>query len=145
MQYIDKNKINISLKKALKTIISILPIFLGTILLISLLNSIISKEFYLEIFQKGNLITNSFLGSIIGGISIGTPVLSYIIGGELLNNGIHISAITAFLVSWVTIGVIQIPLEASIFGKRFTIYRNLFAFLFSILIGILIYLILSIL
>jgi len=145
MQYINKSKLKISFQKSLKALIDMLPIFLGTILLISLLNSIVSKEIYLEIFKKGNLIINSFLGSTIGGLSIGTPVLSYIIGGELLNNGIHISAITAFLVSWVTIGVLQIPLEISIFGKKFTIYRNLFAFLFSILIGILISLILNIL
>ena len=145
MQYINKEKIKNSFQKSLKTLIDMLPIFLGTILLISLLNSLISKEIYLNIFKEEGFIINSFLGSIIGSISIGTPVLSYIIGGELLNNSVHISVITAFLVSWVTIGILQIPLEISIFGKKFTIYRNLFSFVFSILIGILVSLILKLL
>jgi uncharacterized membrane protein YraQ (UPF0718 family) len=145
MQYINKNKLKISLKKSKKALFEMLPIFLGTILLVSLLNALIPKDFYINLFQKGNIFINSLIGSLVGGISVGTPMVSYIIGGELLDKNISIAAISAFLVSWVTIGVLQIPLEISFFGKKFTFYRNIFSFIFSIIIGIIIFLILNIL
>jgi hypothetical protein len=45
-------------------------------------------------------------------------------------------AITAFIVSWVTVGIIQLSAEAVMLGKRFAIVRNTVSFWTSILIAI---------
>jgi hypothetical protein len=37
------------------------------------------------------------------------------------------------LISWVTVGIIQIPAESYFFGKKFTITRNIISFVFAIL------------
>ncbi|WP_218185238.1 hypothetical protein [Methanogenium cariaci] len=44
---------------------------------------------------------------------------------------------TAFIVAWVTVGIIQLPVEMNILGKRFAIARNLCGFILAILIAIL--------
>jgi len=36
----------------------------------------------------------------------------------------------------VTVGVIQLPAEASILGKRFALTRNILSFIFAILVAI---------
>jgi len=72
---------------------------------------------------------------MIGSISAGTPIVSYILGGEMLKQGISLIAVTAFLVTWVTVGFIQIPAESIILGKRFAIWRNLSAFVLSIIVA----------
>ena len=59
---------------------------------------------------------------------------SYILGGELLAEGVSLLAVTALIVSWVTVGIVQLPAEALMLGKRFAIYRNLMCFLFAIMI-----------
>jgi len=82
-----------------------------------------------------NIIFDSFIGSIIGSISAGTPIISYILGGEMLKQGISLIAVTAFLVAWVTVGFIQIPAESIILGKRFAILRNISAFVLSIIVA----------
>jgi DNA-binding response OmpR family regulator len=47
------------------------------------------------------------------------------LGGELLAKGISLVAVTALLVSWVTVGSVQLPAEALMLGSRFALYRNL--------------------
>jgi hypothetical protein len=40
--------------------------------------------------------------------------------------------------AWVTVGIVQLPAESSFFGIKFALIRNLFAFISSIIISILI-------
>lgn len=123
-----------SIIKASKSLVKVLPLILGTILLISLLTTVIPESFYTRFFNK-NLIFDSFIGSIIGSISAGTPIISYILGGEMLKQGISLIAVTAFLVAWVTVGFIQLPVESITLGKKFAIWRNLSAFILSIIVA----------
>ena len=103
--------------------------------MVSLISTAIPKEFIFSIF-KNNFILDPIFGSFFGSIFAGNPVVSYIFAGELLKQGISLIAITAFIVSWVTVGIIQIPAESAILGKKFTILRNLSAFIFAIFVAI---------
>lgn len=131
----QKEDINKALLKAGRALWKTLPLILGTILLVSLISTIIPKSFYLTVFNK-NVILDSLIGSFIGSVSIGTPIASYIFGGELLNQGISLIAVTAFLVAWVTVGVIQLPAEAAILGRKFAFLRNFTAFILAIIVAI---------
>ena len=129
------NKFTESIKKSGRMLWSVFPLILGTILLVSLIVTLIPKSFYLLIFQ-GNKILDPLIGSFIGSISVGNPIISYILGGELLEQGISMIAVTAFIVAWVTVGVIQLPAESAILGKRFALIRNILAFIFSIIVAL---------
>ena len=71
---------------------------ISTILLVSLISTLVPESFYLAIF-KGNFFIDPVIGAIIGSISIGMPLISYILGGEFLQSGISIIAVTAFIVA----------------------------------------------
>jgi len=66
-----------SIIKASKSLARVLPLILGTILLISLLTTVVPESFYTKFFNK-NIISDSFIGAMIGSISAGTPIISYI-------------------------------------------------------------------
>ena len=121
--------------KAGRNLWKMFPIILGTILLISLISALVPQSFYSRIFT-GNHFFDPFIGSLIGSISAGTPLISYIIGGELLKQGIGLLAVTAFLVAWVTVGIVQLPAEMMILGKKFALLRNLVSFVFAIIVAI---------
>jgi len=125
--------------KALNSIYNSLPILLGVILLVSLSNVLIPKEFYLTIF-RGNLLIDSLIGSALGSVLAGNPITSYILGGEMLNQGVNLIVVTSFMVAWVTVGIVQLPAESVLLGKKFAIYRNISAFIFSIAVSIVTYL-----
>jgi hypothetical protein len=50
----------------------------------------------------------------------------------------------AFLISWVTVGFVQIPAESYYFGKKYAFLRNLLAFVFSLAWAYAIYLLYNI-
>ena len=133
-----------SVIKAAKGLWEAFPMILGTILLISLISVLVPKSFYVSVFSK-NQFLDSLIGSGIGSISAGNPITSYIFGGEMLKQGIGLIAVTAFLVSWVTVGLIQLPAESAILGKKFAILRNISAFILSIIVAIVTVLVLEVL
>jgi len=130
--------------KSAKSLWKAFPLILGTILLVSLISTIIPKSFYANVFSK-NIVLDSIIGSLIGSVSAGNPITSYIFGGELLEQGISLIAVTAFLVAWVTVGVVQFPAELAILGKRFAFLRNITAFILAIIVAIVTVLILGVL
>jgi len=132
-------------KSALQTLNSLkrsILILVSVLLLVSFMISAIPKEFYSKIFTGNNLI-DSVIGAIIGSISAGNPINSYIVGGELLNQGIGLIAVTAFILTWVTVGIVQLPAESLMLGKKFAIYRNILSFITAIVVSILTVLILQ--
>jgi len=124
-----------ALDKSLKNMASSLPIMFSILLLISLIN-VFGKDYYSKIFS-GNLVSDSFVGAIAGSFSFGIPITSYIVGGELLKEGVSLIAVAAFIMTWTTVGVMMLPLEAKYLGKRLAVVRNVTNFVFSIIIAVL--------
>jgi uncharacterized membrane protein YraQ (UPF0718 family) len=128
-------KLKLSIVKAAKGIYNALPVMIGVILLVSLANTLIPKSIYSSLFSK-NPFLDSVIGSALGSILAGNPITSYILGGEFLNQGISLVAVTAFIVAWVTVGIVQLPAEMMLLGKKFAITRNITSFVFAIIIAL---------
>lgn len=125
-----------SAKNSYRTLKSSLPIMAGVLLMVGFFSTFING-YYEKIFTNNNILDPLF-GNIAGSISFGMPITSYIIGGELLGKGVSLLAVTAFIMSWATVGVAMLPLEAKFLGKKFAIIRNSINFIFSMIIAILV-------
>lgn len=132
----NSQRVRESARKTLNSFKTSIPILVGVLLLISLVITAIPKEFYAALFV-GNVVVDSLVGALFGSIAAGNPMNSYILGGELLKQGISLFAITAFIVAWVTVGVVQFPAESLMLGKRFAMVRNLVSFGLCIVIALL--------
>lgn len=128
-------KLKIATIKSAKGLYSSLPILLGVILLIGLISTLIPKSSYTVLFSR-NIVLDSIIGSGLGSILAGNPITSYVLGGELLKQGVSLVAVTSFIVAWVTVGLVQLPAESILLGKKFAISRNLISFIFSIFVAI---------
>ena len=123
-----------ALAGALKSLFAIAPMLLAVIGLVGLFQATVTPQMLRSLFS-GVPLHDTLIGTFVGGVSVGQPFFSYIIGGELLKEGIPLYAVTAFILAWVTLGVVQLPLEWALFGSRFTIIRNLLSFIFALLIA----------
>jgi uncharacterized membrane protein YraQ (UPF0718 family) len=131
----NNSKFGRAVQTSVKAFKNMFPVLLGTILLVSLVIALVPMSWYASLF-RWNEYVNSVIGSLLGSVSAGNPIVSYIIGGELLDQGVSITAVTAFLVAWVTVGLVQLPAEMALLGKRFALYRNGFAFISSMVVAI---------
>jgi len=107
--------------------LSMLPVLGGVVLLVGLFNSLVSRQFVASVFS-GHAVFDTFWGACAGSVFTGNPINSYVIGGELLKQGVSLFAVTAFLLTWVTVGLVQLPAESAALGRRFAILRNIVCF-----------------
>ena len=128
------NKTRVALKKTLMGLKKALPSFIGVFLLVGLVMQL-DFETISRLFT-GNPFVDSLIGSSIGSVAAGNPVTSYIIGGELLSKGATLFAVTAFVLSWVTVGIVQFPAEAIMLGRKFAVVRNVSSFVLSIFVAL---------
>ena len=117
-------------------LVNLLPIFVGVVLLIGLFNAFISKDLLTSIFS-GNVLLDTLLGTGLGSILAGNPLNSYFTGGEMLEKGVSLFAVTAFITAWVTIGLVQLPAEIAALGKKFALIRNALSIILCMTISIL--------
>jgi len=71
----------------------------------------------------------------VGAIAIGPPVAAFPIAGSFVATGAWPAAAAAFIVSWVSVGVVTLPVEAHVFGWKFALWRNAITFVAALLIG----------
>ncbi len=124
------------LQKSALSFFAMAPLLLGIIGLVGLFQVLVTPTMLASLF-RGNPLADTLIGTLTGAVAAGNPVVSYLLGGELLAQGISLYAVTAFILSWVTLGFIQLPAEVEVFGGRFTLYRNILAFVFTMLIAVL--------
>jgi hypothetical protein len=131
-----RHRIKGSLKKTARTFVNLLPIIIGMLLLTSLAITLFPEQISATLFG-GNDALDALVGASVGSIAAGHPLASYLLGGELLKSGVSLIAVTALIVSWVTVGIVQLPAEALMLGMRFAIYRNVICFFSAIAIAFL--------
>ena len=130
------NYIKDNLRKTIKTFINVVPVIVGMLLLTSLVITVFPEQISAGLFGNGDIL-DTLLGASIGSIAVGHPLASYLLGGELLGGGVGLIAVTALVVAWVTVGIVQLPAEALMLGTRFAVYRNVICFIATILIAFL--------
>ncbi len=130
----EKITLKIAFKKALNNFLSMTPMLLGVIGLVSIMQTYVTPEMLSHLFGYG-ITTDIFTGTLIGAISSGNPAVSYIISEQLLNQGVTLYAVGAFILAWVTLGIVQLPAEASVFGLKFTFYKNILTLFATMLVA----------
>lgn len=114
---------------------ALLPILVAVVLLIGLLRAFISEDLVASILT-GNTVVDTMIGAFFGSIVAGNPINSYVLGGELLKYGVSLFAVTALIVAWVSVGVVQLPAEMAALGRRFALVRLALSFGASIAIAL---------
>ena len=69
---------------------------------------------------------------MVGSLLTGNPINSYVIGETLIELGVDLFGVAAMMLTWVSVWLIQMPVEISILGLRFALIRNVAAFLVAI-------------
>ena len=125
-----------ALKLTLKQFRSMVPVLTGVLLLMGIIQTALSKELILSVLSH-NPLWDAVTGTFLGSIFTGNPINVYIIGQTLLEMGIGWTGICALMMSWVTVGMAQLPAEAQAMGLRFALVRNGAAVIITILASIL--------
>ena len=136
--YKDKNRTKRAIMKAWKSFKNILPEIIGVVILVGILLAIFDTDTITKIIGDKSGLIGVFISSIIGAITLIPGFIAFPTAKILLDNGAGYMQIAAFISSLMMVGVVTIPIEIKYFNKKITIYRNIYAFIFSIIVAIII-------
>ncbi|WP_423230039.1 permease [Acetobacterium bakii] len=132
----SKEKTKIALKKAWKAFDNILPQFLGIILLIGIILSLLTPQQISQVIGEDSGWIGVLIASVIGSVTLIPGFLAFPLAAALLDNGAGYMQIGAFVSTLMMVGIVTMPVEFLYFGKKATFLRNGMGFVFSMLVAV---------
>ncbi len=129
--------IGTALNKTGRMSLAVLPILTGMLLLIGAAVTLLPQRISAAIFT-GNPLWDALKGSALGSVAAGMPVFSYVLGKGLVDAGVGMTTVTALILSWVTVGMVQLPAESLLLGHRFALVRNAVSFILAVFAALLV-------
>jgi len=124
-------RLRAAIRGAIRQLVMMLPVLAGVVLLVGLFKTFVSAGFVSSVFT-GWALGDAFWGTVTGSILAGHPVNSYVVGKGLLDVGVSHSGVAAFILAWVSIGLVQLPAEVTALGLRFAVVRTATVFALSV-------------
>jgi len=131
----DKKKTTMALKKAWKAFENILPEFLTVIMFVGVLLAVLNPLVISKVIGNASGWFGVVIASVVGAITLIPGFVAFPTAAMLLENGAGYMQIGAFVSTLMMVGVVTMPVETKYFGKKLTILRNLFAFIFSFIVA----------
>lgn len=134
----DRAKTQKAFRIALQSGKNMLPILLLVIVFIGILLGWIPNAWIQKYLGQSSGFWGVLGAGLIGSVVMMQSFIAFPLASSLLNSGASLSVIATFLTTLTMIGTASLPLQVQLLGKPITIYRNLFSFIFAIIIGLLI-------
>lgn len=110
---------------------------MAILLLIGLVLAIMPPSLIKEWLGGTTSIMTTVGAALVGSVTLIPAFVAFPLVGSIMDRGASIIPAVAFLTTLTMVGVVTFPIEASTFGKKFTIVRNLLSFAFAIAIALL--------
>jgi uncharacterized membrane protein YraQ (UPF0718 family) len=134
----DKKKTKMALKKAWKSFENIMPQFLTILAFLGIVLALLSPDVISHLLGQKAGWQGIIIASIIGSITLIPAFIAFPIAAILLKNGAGLAQIAVFVSTLMMVGIVTLPLEMKYFGKKISIMRNMFAYLFSFIVALVI-------
>ena len=134
---VDRHKIRQSLRIAGRSLTKLLPMLMAIFGLVGLFQEYVPPHLVTRFLSESSGFFSLLTATVVGAVSIGPPLAAYPLAEALLKAGAWPPAIAAFILSWISIGIITLPFEAATFGVRFALLRNGISFFAAMLCGLL--------
>lgn len=133
----DRKKTVQALKKAWKSFEGILPQFLSILILVGLMLAVLDESVISRLLGAESGLVGMAIAAITGSVTLIPGFIAFPLAASLLAAGAGYGQIAMFLTTLMMVGIVTLPLEATYFGKRLAIQRNLLAFLYAVISSLL--------
>jgi len=134
----NKTKAKKALIMALIKAVNLLPMMLIIIVLIGLIFGFIPPDMIKNYLGSNESILQIIFASLFGAITMIPSLVALPLAGSLIEAGASYTPVAAFITTLTMVGFITLPVELKELGKKITVLRNVFAFVFAIIISLII-------
>ena len=132
----DRQKTKAALMKAWKSLENILPQILTIFLIIGFALAIFPPETIRKLLGAESGFLGVLAAALIGSITLMPGFVAFPLAAALLKSGAGYMQLAAFVSTLMMVGIVTIPIERKTFGLKATIARNAAAFVFSLIVAV---------
>lgn len=132
----SKEKTKLALKKAWKSFENIMPQLLAILVLIGVMLAVLTPEQISRVLGSESGWLGVMIAAVIGSVTLIPGFVAFPLAAALLNSGAGYMQIAAFVSTLMMVGIVTMPLEKQFFGRKATIVRNGAAFVFSLIVAL---------
>ncbi|MCG1013213.1 permease [Tepidanaerobacter sp. GT38] len=132
----DKQKTFNSMKMAKGMMKNMVGQIIGILLLIGLILTFIPPEVIKSTLGESNTFISTIVSALAGSITLIPAFVAFPLVGSLVDAGASIIPAVAFLTTLTMVGLVTFPLEKREFGLKFATIRNIFSFVFAVIIAL---------
>lgn len=129
----DREKTKLSLRRAWRMFLNVLPQFVSVLLLAGMLLAATTPEMIQQAIGAESGFAGMLATSLLGAVALVPVLVAFPLAAELLQNGAGVSQIAVFLSTLTMVGLVTLPMEIKYLGKKAAVLRNALAFLFAFL------------
>lgn len=135
----DRNKTKDALLKSWKMFRNILPEILSIMLFVGLSLSLLTPTFVSSIIGEQSGLKGIGISAIIGSFGLIPSFIVFPLGETLVNNGAGLPQVAVLMSTLMSVGIITLPMEQKLFGRRFAYARNASGLLMSLIFAYIIW------
>lgn len=136
----DREKTKESLKIAKKSLTDSIPQFVVLMLGVIYILALVDEATISKLLGNSTGIGGILLSGLLGSVTLIPALIAFPLAANLLRMGAGYAQVTMLLTTLTMVGIITMPMEIKYFGKRMSIARNVFCFLYAFLICVALYL-----
>ncbi|MBE9542338.1 MAG: hypothetical protein IMF01_08465 [Proteobacteria bacterium] len=123
-------------KMAVKKFVTILPAFLGMLILVSIVLFLIPDRVISQYLGSSNIFTGVLFASFLGSITLMPGFIAFPLCGILLKKGVLYMVLSAFTTTLMMVGILTYPIEKAYFGTKVTIMRNIISLFIALIVAV---------
>jgi len=127
----------LGLKSGWSMLIQVIPLLLFAMVVAGMVQVLVPQELISRWVGAESGFRGLLIGTVMGGITPGGPIISMPIAAGLLRAGASLGTMVAFITSWSLIAASRLPLEVGVMGWKFTLVRLACTFFFPPMAGFL--------
>jgi uncharacterized membrane protein YraQ (UPF0718 family) len=132
----DRRKTLHALKRSLRHLIRILPLFLVMLVCISITLVILPENVISEVLIRQNKLLGTLLAMAIGSVTLMPGFVAFPLASILLEQGVPYMVLSAFTTTLMMVGILTFPMERAYLGFKPGLLRNLFSFLMALCVAL---------
>ncbi len=119
-----------ALAKSLRALENLLPQLLSVLVFVAIALSLFDAELISRFLGSESGFPGVLAAAMAGSVTLIPGFVAFPAASELLRSGAGVLQIAAFVSALMMVGVVTLPMEILVFGRRTAILRNVLAFLF---------------
>ena len=131
----SKEKTKKAFKIAKKSFMKTAPSLLAVLGIVGLTLGVLTPETISRLIGADAGFMATIIAAVIGAITLIPSLIAFPLAGSLLRAGASVTTISVFITTLVMVGIVTMPMEIKILGKKFALLRNGLGFIAALLIA----------